>query len=212
MGLVAKDGGSGMDFPKAPEGTHLARCCKVIDLGTQYNKTWDSHNHKIMLVWELPTELIPEGELAGEPFGVAQVYTLSLGEKANLRKDLEAWRGKAFSEEELSGFSIDKLLGQPCYLGVTHNKTPDKVYVNVSSIMKLPKGIECPQAINEPVSFDLDRFDPEVFGSFSEGLKKWIAESPEYQNMQINQAGGPGQRNCQPHEGGGGFEDDDIPF
>jgi hypothetical protein len=212
MGLVAKDGGGGMDFPKAPEGTHLARCCKVIDLGTQYSKKWDNHNHKIMLVWELPTELIPEGELAGEPFGVAQVYTLSLGEKANLRKDLEAWRGKAFSEEELAGFNIDKLLGQACYLGVTHNKTPDKVYVNVSSIMKLPKGVECPQAINEPISFDLDNFDSEIFESFSEGLRKWIAESTEYQKMQSIKVGGQGQRGDQPHEGDEGLEDSDIPF
>lgn len=210
MGLTAKDGGSGEDFQKAPEGSHMGRCFKVIDLGTQYSERWDNHNHKVMIVWELPEELIPEGELAGQPFAVAQTYTLSLGEKANLRKDLEAWRGKSFTEAELAGFNIANLIGKSCYLGITYNVTPNKTYVNVTSIMKLPKGTECPKAINEPISFDLDNFDQELFDSFSDGLQKWIMSSTEYQEMTQSSDDPPPIANDVGEEPE--FEDDDIPF
>ena len=162
MGLMAKNS-DGEGFAKAPEGTHLARCFKIIDLGTQHNAKYDKNHHKIMIVWELPEELIPEGELKGQPFAVSNWYTLSLGEKANLRKDLESWRGKSFDPDELAGFNIGNLLGKACYLNLVYNKVDDKTYVNISSIMKLPKGIECSPAINDAVKFDLDDFDAELF-------------------------------------------------
>ena len=45
-------------------------------------------------------------------------YTLSMSEKANLRKHLETWRGKAFTEADFGpgGFNMAKLLGVNMYL------------------------------------------------------------------------------------------------
>lgn len=77
-------------------------------------------------------------------FLVSQWYTLSLHEKANLRKDLDAWRGKSFTDEDLKeGFDVEKLVGAPCLLNVTQSKSEKngKVYANVSSIMPLPRGM-----------------------------------------------------------------------
>lgn len=182
MGLTAKNS-DGENFAKAPEGTHLARCFKVIDLGTQYSEKWDKFNHKIMVVWELPEKLIPDGELKGQPFAVVNDYTLSLGEKSNLRKDLESWRGKSFTDEELAGFNIGKLAGATCFLNLVYNKTEKRTFVNISSIMKLPDGTKCPPAINKVVVFDLDNFDAELFETFSDYLKEKIESSKEYKAM-----------------------------
>src|SRR5208337_1405024 len=69
-------------------------------------------------------------------------YTLSLHEKAALRKDLESWRGRTFTEEELKGFDVENVLDVPCLLNVIHNGTSGTVYANVSGIMKLPKSMQ----------------------------------------------------------------------
>jgi hypothetical protein len=71
---------------------------------------------------------------------VSKFYTLSLNEKANLRKDLESWRGKAFSDAEIeNGFDIEKLIGANCYLNIAQN---DKGKSVISAINPLPKGME----------------------------------------------------------------------
>ena len=56
----------------------------------------------------------------GRPFAVSKTYTASLFEAAALRKDLESWRGKSFTEEELGGFDISKLLGCTARIEVGH--------------------------------------------------------------------------------------------
>ena len=48
-------------------------------------------------------------ETHGRRFDVARVYTLCLHERAALRKDLESWRGRKFTEQELDGFDLEKL-------------------------------------------------------------------------------------------------------
>jgi hypothetical protein len=69
----------GKEFEQPPIGNHVARCIGMIDLGTQQGdyqgKT--THARKIVLRWELPNELISEGEWAGKPFVVSQFYTAS---------------------------------------------------------------------------------------------------------------------------------------
>jgi hypothetical protein len=76
---------------------------------------------------------------------VGKWYTASIGEKANLRKDLVNWRGREFTDDELKGFDVKKLLGVPCMLSLTPN---DKGKVRVTGIMKLPQGTTCPPQIN----------------------------------------------------------------
>jgi len=38
---------------------------------------------------------------------ISKRYTMSLGEQSTLRKDLESWRGKKFTPEELQGFDLN---------------------------------------------------------------------------------------------------------
>lgn len=174
----------GGDFEQPPVGTHVARCIKIIDIGTQRGEYQGKATirRQCIIGWELPTELMTDGDFAGKPFTVSRFYTCSLGEKANLRRDLESWRGKAFTEEELNGFEAKNILGKPCLLGLTPN---DKNKVRVTGVMALPKGTEVPPQINQSVFFslELEEFDKAVFDSLSDGYKKLITVSPEYQEL-----------------------------
>lgn len=137
--IIAKD--SGGDFTPAPEGSYPAVCCDVIDKGIvedQYGK-----RHRLQVRWQLNEDAgLMEN---GKPWLVVKTYTLSLNEKATLRHDLESWRGKKFTAEELRGFDVERLLGVPCFLLVVHNMVDNgKVFANINAIMPLPKGTEKP--------------------------------------------------------------------
>lgn len=169
------------DFELTPAGTHLATCYRVVDLGTQLVefKGESKKQYKIMLSWELPEELMADGR----PFSIHKKYTLSSSNKANLRKDLESWRGVPFSDEDFGKFDIGKLIGVSCLIGIVHTAKDDNTYANISSIMKLPKNTKSPAVINEPLYFSLSNFNAEIYATLSDNLRSTIAKSPEYQKM-----------------------------
>lgn len=179
MGRFASNKG-GSEFAQAPIGTHVARCFRLIDLGTQRDEFQGKVNirNQVMISWELPDELMPDGEHEGKPFVVSKFYTNSLHEKATLRHHLEAWRGKEFTPAEESQFDLQNILGAPCMLSVVHSETGK---AKVGAVMAMPKGQKCPPAINPTSAFWLDEFDAEAFEKLSDGLKEIIKKSPEYQ-------------------------------
>lgn len=173
MGTTARN--SDKDFPKAPTGTHIARCYQVIDLGHQ-KITWQGKEKwqpKILISWEL---LGDEKMDDGRPFSVSNRYTLSLSEKSVLRPMLEAWRGKPFTEEEANGFDVAKVLGAYCMLTVVHNSTNGKTYANVAGVLAMPKGMPKPPAVNKDMYFNLDNGD---VSTLPEWLQKIVKASKE---------------------------------
>lgn len=176
MSLIAKNDGE--KFELTPEGTHLARCFRLIDVGTQTFEYQGKEKkaHKVLISWEIPAELREDGT----PFQISKKYTVSLHEKASLRKDLEAWRGRAFTEQELDGFDLKNIVGKACYINIAHEVKGDKTYANIKSIMALPKGVNCPPLVNTPIIFDLDNFDAMVYNGLSDGIKKLIEASQEW--------------------------------
>ena len=214
MGFVASDNGGG-DFKKVPQGVHMARCYSLIDLGTQLVRSQhgDKELHKIRIAWELFGEddngepLVVERDSKVMPMTISKSYTLSLNEKANLRKDLESWRGRAFTDEEAKGFDISKLLNVYCMINVTHSETNGKTYANVASITPIPSALKNakPDPIHQVVVFDLDNPDWETFSTFHEKLQDAIKSSPEYAIAAGHQAG-------QTPAGGSGFDDMESEF
>lgn len=197
MGTTARAGGG--DFPKAPIGTHVARCYQVIDLGHQ-KITWqgkEKWSPKIMFTWELCNELMEDGR----PFAVSNRYTLSLADSSLLRPALESWRGKPFTEDELNGFDVKNVLGAYCMLGVVHNTSDGKTYANVSAILPLPKGMNRPAPVNEAMYFNIDSDD---VTKLPEWLQTTIKKSREYS----------GEQQEAPKTGAKAFADmmDDVPF
>lgn len=91
MSRYASDTGGG-DFEQAPAGSHIARCVKLTDLGTQegeYEGVKNTRN-QVLCTWELPIELMDDGK----PFLVSKFYTNSLVVKATLHRHLVSWRGR----------------------------------------------------------------------------------------------------------------------
>lgn len=171
------------EFELPPAETHLAVCYRVIDLGTQEVKWQDKikKQHKILLSWEFPEARMSDGR----PFSIHQRYTLSASDKATLRKHLESWRGKPFTEEEFGVFDLGKLLGAGCLINVIHQTSGDKTYANIGGILKLLKGTKVPKPENETIYFSLGNFDQAVFDKLPDGIKQIIQKSPEYA-MAIN--------------------------
>lgn len=204
MGRHARDTGGG-DFAQAPAGTHVARCIKLIDIGTHHGEYQGKPTvrNQVIAQWELPNETI-EVDGQAKPFIVSKFYTNSLSEKANLRKDLEAWRGKPFTPEELMGFDLMNILGKPCLVTIVHNEDGKAKVTGVSGLVK---GTTCPPAVNATGAFWIDEWDNEKFDALPEGFRKLIMESDEYKaSLSPNLNGRPATtKNVDPL-------DDDIPF
>lgn len=201
MPIMAKEAGGG-DYTIVPEGTHLAICNTVVDLGLQ--ETNFGHKHQVYIRWELPEERLQwqdrEGQDQEGPMTIHQFYTLSLSDKANLRRDLQSWRGKAFTKEELDGFDVGNVLGSCCQITVTHNITPAKTFANVSGVAGWPKGMPKPKVENELLLYDDDN---NTYDRLPEWLQKKVdVQLPTHEDMTDDTKGlNPG---CD--------LDDEIPF
>lgn len=212
MALIAT--GSNGDFKPVPEGNHTARCYRIIELGTQ-ESTYDGEarlSHKVLIGWELHGEAddgTPLSSDDGKPFTVTKQYTLSLGKKATLRADLESWRGQAFTDQDLKGFDISKLLGAYCMVTVKHDKKDDKTYVNVASVARWPAALKNakPAAYYPDQIFDLDSRDMSIFDTLPEWMQKKIKESVEWQGKTKAEAA-PSRG----HADADIPETDDVPF
>lgn len=127
MAIYVSDNGGGK-FTPHPTGLHQMVCCDVIDKGME--DTPYGPKRKVVVVWESV-----ETNDKGHRMTVRQKYTASLNEKAKLRHDLEAWRGRAFTADELSNFDLENLIGANAMVNVVHR--PDakgNVWANVASL------------------------------------------------------------------------------
>lgn len=161
------------DFPIPPQGNHLAICYLVCDLGMQerYHNGQVNLIHKVRISFELTNCLMEDGR----PFSVSKNYTLSLYDSSILRQDLESWRARKFTEEELLGFDLFKILNKPCLVSVLHNTTDQgKTFANISTISSVPQGMEIPGLSNTLVFFSLESSSQGDFDLLPEWLQKKI--------------------------------------
>lgn len=193
-------------FKPVPPGSHLARCYRIIDLGTQktsYNGE-ARYTKKVMFQFEVHSE-DDDGPLKtekGEPMSISKNYTLSLSENAVLRADLEAWRGREFTREELQGFELKNVLGAWCLITVTRATGNDgKEYTNITGVSPVPKAMKqnLPTPFNPVGIFYIDDPDMEMFQTLSERIRQKITETPEWKSR--------GKSSSAPIE-----DDEQIPF
>jgi hypothetical protein len=213
---------SSTNFVPVPPGSHIARCYRIVDLGTQKTEYLGQIKHlrKVMFGWELHGEDSdgkPLNTENDEPMAIFKNYTLSLNEKANLRLDLQSWRGKPFSDEESQRFDISVVLGHWCMLNVIHKPgKDDKIFANVAGISPIPAIVKqhgLPEGFNRLQMFRLADPDMAMFETFSKSLKAKIESSPEWQAIKSPKA--PQKASPSPQAPAkGGFDDmvDDLPF
>ena len=198
------------NFKPVPAGSHLGRCWRIIDLGSQKVEYMGETKvqRKIMIGWELFGEDDDEAPLKtddGKPMSIFKQYTLSWSENANLRKDLQAWRGKPWTDAEANRFDLKTVLGAFCMLNVIVTNKNGKTYSNVGGISPVPammKSAGLPNGVNKTQLFTIADPDMDVFDSLSNHIKQKIEGSPEWQSRGNKPAPSTG------------FDDmeDDIPF
>ena len=215
MALIAKESGGGT-FTPVPPGMYLARCYRIVDLGTQKSEYLGQIKNlpKVMLQFEVHGEDDAGKPLVtakGEPMSISKNFTLSLAEKATLRKDLQTWRGREFTQDELRGFQIDNVLGAWAMIAITKAVGNNgKEYTNIANINSVPKAMKAnlPEGHNKCAAFYIESPDMDMFETFSDNLRAKIEQSPEWQ------ARGNQPAKAASTSKGSGFDDmdDDIPF
>lgn len=121
----------GKPFEPAPEGTHRAVCCDIVDKG-MVPSTWMGKTrirHMALIKWQIDASMED-----GRPFIVRRSYTASLDERSNLRKDLEGWAGKALTDVQAEALDLETLIGKNCLLQIIHRLKDGRTYGNVAAI------------------------------------------------------------------------------
>ncbi len=188
-------------FEKHPEGAVVIVCTRIIDLGTVFNPKKDKDEHKIMFGFE-SSELMASGENQGKPFMVFGNFNFTMFQNSHLCKFIEAWRGKSFAnQDEADLFDFKVLLGKSAFANVVHNVD----YVNIQSIMPLPKGSDQIKPVGELLIYDMATQDKAVFDKLSEKMQERLKKAKEFGTVFSDEPPAGHPASATPF-------DDDIPF
>lgn len=205
MAINAKFGEK-KSFEPVPAGNHVARVYSIMHLGVLQGEYMGEpkETDTVRIGFELPneTKVFKEGEEA-RPMVISQEYTISMGEKANLRKLVEGIEGVAFHDEEAETYNVMELMGKVALINVIHKTSAaGNKYAKIQSAAPLPKGMTAPDAYNEPYMLDFDEnWSEEKFEKLPDFLKDKIKSTRNYTNKFPNKGEFPD--NVSP---------DDIPF
>jgi hypothetical protein len=147
--LVAEEG---KEFERElpPAGPINAVFWKWFDVGLQFNQKFGTSSRTVVLAWETDYRY-QTGEWKDKRWICYQKYTLSMGEKSYLRRDIQNWRGRKFDPAEPKDasyfvkdengkpklrFDLKNLKkGTPALITLVHNGG----YANMAAISKLPQ-------------------------------------------------------------------------
>lgn len=186
MSIKAKFGDK-KNFEPVPAGNHVARVYSIIHLGVIQGEYMGQPNEKdtVRITFELPneTKVFKEGT-EPQPMVISSEFTLSMGEKANLRKFVEGIEGVAFHDEEAETYDVTELMGKTCLINVVHKiSAAGSKYAKIQSAAPLPKGMEAPPAHNPPFILDFDEnWDNDKFNSLPDFLKDKIRSTRNFTN------------------------------
>ena len=165
--------------------------------------------HKVYIRWEVPDERVTyekDGVEIEGPCSIGATYTLSLSEKANLRKVLENWRGQPFTEQELKGFDITTIAGKCCQIMVQHETKGGKTYANVTGVMGISRE-QRERARNAKsevgvLVYSLEDHNPAIHAQLPNWIKEKLEERVAPPSVHTANASAPAGEDF----------DDDIPF
>lgn len=116
MVKIPVSGKSG-SFKGLEPGIYNARCDLVADLGMQDTGKYGM-KHKVYLRFSVPDQTGEREDGTKFQMSIGSKFTATLSKRATLRKVLESWRGRPFTEEELENFELTNLLNAPATLVV----------------------------------------------------------------------------------------------
>ena len=161
-------------LPPVAPGTYFAVCVYSIDLGEQAGKDRNGqtyYSNKVRLGFELVGETV---EIDGktEPRILGRTFPVSRAKNSGLRKFVESWRGKVFSDDEFGDFDTNNLVGVPAQIGVILNDTGE--YANINTVMQLPKGFAAPKATAPLIRYDMEPWSDAAFNALPEWAQEQI--------------------------------------
>jgi len=127
---------SSKNFEIPKEGTVQVALAEVRDLGLvdQVYNGQSKKVHKVLFRWQ-----VNELDSEKQPKRLYKRYTLSLHEKAQLRKDIKQMTKK----DPPASLDLEKLVGLNNMVVVTHADNPkdaEKPYANIAAFLPLPAG------------------------------------------------------------------------
>ena len=167
MYVSGTSGSGGGSFNLEP-GLHDAVAYMIAELGTnmhQFQNDEPKKQEKIAIFWEVQGERDDDDK----PITVSHTYTRSLGDNSRLKKDLEKWRGKPFTTEEIVQFDIEKILGVSCILDVGRTSGDRQ---KVDAVLTSKGGPKKVPTINEQEVFVLADYIREFTGQSDAQSKK----------------------------------------
>lgn len=172
-------------LPPVEPGVYIAVCVHSIDLGEQlceYEDKGKSYNNQVQLVFELIGESI---EIDGkrEPRTLSRTLNVTRSKNGGLRKFVQSWLGKTFSDEAFAEFDTNDLVGMPAQLSVILNESGE--YANIDTIMQLPKGMPAPPPVSPLIRYDMEPWDDAGFAQLPDWAKEKVKKSTQYQKLHV---------------------------
>lgn len=202
-----------------PAGLHPFVLYGCYHVGVIPSKGGFDAKDTVILAFELP-EVEPlkykeeDGTMTLKPRIMSKRFNLSFHEKSTLRLQLESWRGRAFTDEEMKSFELQKLLGASGQLQVMHQNREGKTYASVTNLLPAPKGTKYKGTLAQQL-FSIHALDhAEELNQFN--LPEWIEDliksSEDYQDLV--RSGGRRQQEevVNNQQENADSNEDDIPF
>lgn len=132
--------GSESKFQAHEAGQFVGQCVDLIDLGFDVSD-FPGEDRYLKQMCVLVFRTGERNESTGEYIDVAREFTVSMGDKSNLRKFLEQWRGRPYTKEQITeGVPLHKLTGQFGLLTVAHRVSgKGRTYANITACVGIPK-------------------------------------------------------------------------
>jgi hypothetical protein len=132
--------GSDSKFKPHSEGQFPGLCVDAIDLGErveQFAGKPPRLSHKIALVYRTGEK----NQETGDFIDIGREFTLSMGDKANLRKFLEQWRGKPYTPAQVeAGVPLHKMVGNWALLSIAQKPSgAGRIYANITAAVGVPE-------------------------------------------------------------------------
>ncbi len=195
MGLNAsnvKFEGGKRNTPPLDADVYRARPVQVIDLGLQPQRPFQGQEkppaHEVSITYELCDEFMLDEdgkELEDKPRWLSESFPLH-----PLKSDKARSTKRLFAFDPASGLNGDftRCIGIPVNLTVVNNASGDTIYNNVGNVapMSGKKAATCPELVNKPKVFDLDKPDLETFNSFPQWLQDKIKGNLNYKGSPLH--------------------------
>lgn len=165
-----------------PAGNYVATLYSIVQIGTVKDSYMGEEKMmpKVRFTWEIP-KLMREFDGEQKPMVIGREYTISWGEKANLRKVVTGMLGESPDDE---GFDLKSLLGRSCMLQVINGvgKESGRKYAAIGAVAQLPEEVTKPSQFNKDTYLDYQEgWSEEVYAGLPQWVKDDMSESVEMQ-------------------------------